>query len=234
MKYSQRVGEIFHKLEETYREDTINLALSHLFVAGGEESRSERPIHVGGGLTVESKDLPSRSQYTALGHLHRSQPASRSKNAYYCGSPLQYSKSERDHKKSLLLVDVEPGSPSSIQEILLKNRKPIEVWEVEGIEEARRKTKENRGRDVWAYLYIHTREPLLQSEFKELKELKEDLLSIVPVLPGDTTWQKEELQKEEKDMVTLFQEYFQKTNGVAPSEEILDMFHAIIQRGEER
>lgn len=234
-KYSKKIGEIFSQLERRYREDTINLAVSHLFVLGGESSPSERPIHVGGGLTVNSGDLPLRSQYTALGHLHRSQVASKSKNAYYAGSPLQYSKSERNHKKSVQLVDVKAGSPPTIQEVLLKNRKPIEVWEVEGMDEARRRCKESQDRKVWAYLYIETNEPLLQSEFKELKDLKEDLLSIIPVLPGDSSLdEREDIQAEEKDMVTLFTEYYQKDKGVSPSDAIIQMFHSIIQGGRDQ
>lgn len=231
-RYSKKVGQIFSQLEKAYGDDTINLAVSHLFVAGGESSQSERPIHVGGGLTVHIEDLPIRSQYTALGHLHRSQAASRSRNAFYAGSPLQYSKGEGNHKKSVLLVDLQAGSPSSIQEVYLKNRKPIEVWGMKGMEEARKKCKENQNRPVWAYLSVQTDEPLLQSDFKELKELKGDLLSIIPVLPGEISQYQDPLDLEQKDMVTLFKEYYQRARGAPPSEAILHMFQTIMQGGE--
>jgi len=135
--YSGKVGQIFKELQEHYRKDTINLAVSHLFVAGGRTSQSERSIQIGGGYRVFKEDLPEKSQYTALGHLHKNQPASRSQNAYYSGSPLQYSLSERDISKSVTLIDLGPDSGKpEIADIKLKNRKPIELWEVEGIEKA--------------------------------------------------------------------------------------------------
>lgn len=58
--YSERIGEIFKRLSEKYRDDTINIAVSHIFVAGGEEAGSERPIQLGGSFTVEIKHLPQK------------------------------------------------------------------------------------------------------------------------------------------------------------------------------
>ena len=36
--YSDRIGELFENLALKYRDDTINLVISHLYVMGGEES----------------------------------------------------------------------------------------------------------------------------------------------------------------------------------------------------
>ncbi|MGB9809167.1 MAG: metallophosphoesterase family protein, partial [Caldanaerobacter sp.] len=71
--YSERVGELFKELSKNYREDTINIAVSHIYVAGGEEAGSERPIQLGGSFTMELKHLPEKAQYIALGHLHKPQ-----------------------------------------------------------------------------------------------------------------------------------------------------------------
>lgn len=227
-KYSVKIGEIFSELESKFRDDTINIAISHLFVAGGDTCKSERPIHVGGGLTVHSEHLPERSQYTALGHLHRCQTASKVRNAYYAGSPLQYSVSEIGYSKCVLLVDLEPGNEPVIEEIKLRNRKPIEVWEVDGIENALKKCKENSGRPVWAYLRIKTDRTLLQTEIKEIKKIKPDILSIIPVISGETEEDEEVAGFEEKDIIELFQEFYKKTKEVEPDEEVLRMFALIV------
>ena len=37
--YSQKIGEIFTKLQSNFEKDSINIAVSHLFVTGGESHR---------------------------------------------------------------------------------------------------------------------------------------------------------------------------------------------------
>ena len=71
--YSKRIGELLQELSTHYREDTINLCVSHLYLGGGQESESERPIQLGGSLAVHIDEFPQDAQYIALGHLHRPQ-----------------------------------------------------------------------------------------------------------------------------------------------------------------
>ncbi len=56
--YSERIGDIFSNLQEKYYKDnTVNLAISHIFVNGSEETDSERPIQLGGSLAVDVDKL---------------------------------------------------------------------------------------------------------------------------------------------------------------------------------
>ncbi len=231
--YSQKVGELFAELEKNYQEDTINIAMSHIFVAGGEESESERPIQVGGGMAVSQKHLPDQSQYTALGHLHRSQKISARKNAYYAGSPLQYSASERNQTKSVNIVELGSGGWVEVNKINLRNPKPIEEWRVEGLEEARQKLKKNASRDVWAYLKIEAAKTLLQSEIKELKNIKEDLLSIIPLTPEEFAEEKKKDLEQNLDMEEMFKEFYRQSRETEPTEELMEMFRDIVQEGDE-
>jgi len=64
--YSEKVGNIFRELEKNFDEESINIAVSHIFITGGDSSDSERPIQLGGSLLVEKKDLPDRADYIAL------------------------------------------------------------------------------------------------------------------------------------------------------------------------
>jgi len=216
-EYSQKVGEIFAELEKYYRKDTINIAMSHLFIAGGEESQSERPIQVGGGLTVSKGHLPQNSQYTALGHLHHCQTA--------C--------SERNHTKSVSIVDLKAEQEAKIERVNLKNRKPIEVWEVDGVDNALQKCKANQDRQVWAYLKIKTDSPLLQSDIKKIREIKKDILSIIPLTSEEFEQEKEEELREELDIKQLFKEYYIKTKETDPGKEVMDMFIRILNDKED-
>ena len=167
--YSERVGELFRELEENFQEDTINIAVSHIFVVGGEGTDSERPIQLGGSLLVEKKDLPTKAQYIALGHLHKPQKASHRLNAYYSGSPLQYSKDERSYAKGANIVDLKAGESPIIQSIYFKNYKPIEVFKCNGIEEAIKICDDNKDRNIWSYFEIKTEHVISQSEIKKMK-----------------------------------------------------------------
>lgn len=97
-------------ISEGWNEEEVNVLLYHGFVvntASGEEleeSDSERPLSIG---TVEfvPVDLVEQFDYVALGHLHKAQRV-KSDHVRYSGSPLKYSKSEANHRKQNLLVEV--------------------------------------------------------------------------------------------------------------------------------
>ncbi|MBQ5330000.1 MAG: exonuclease SbcCD subunit D [Oscillospiraceae bacterium] len=85
-----------------------NIIISHQFVQGGETSDSERGA-VGGTDGVPA-DVYKDFDYAALGHLHK--PQAMSGNVRYGGTPLKYSVSEAEHKKSLAVCELgEKGTP---------------------------------------------------------------------------------------------------------------------------
>jgi len=79
---------------------------AHAFVVGGRPSESERDIRVGGVDSVPS-GVFTGADYVALGHLHGPQQVSGAGAlARYSGSPLAYSFSEVNHRKSTVLVEL--------------------------------------------------------------------------------------------------------------------------------
>ncbi|MFF2941896.1 exonuclease SbcCD subunit D [Streptomyces niveus] len=85
---------------------TRSVVLAHAFVAGGAASDSERDITVGGVSAVPAGTFDG-VDYVALGHLHGAQALT--ERVRYSGSPLAYSFSESDHRKTMWLVDLGPG-----------------------------------------------------------------------------------------------------------------------------
>ncbi|WP_405852136.1 exonuclease SbcCD subunit D [Streptomyces sp. NBC_00090] len=89
---------------------TRSVVLAHAFVAGGAPSDSERDITVGGVAAVPAGVFDG-VDYVALGHLHGSQTVT--PRVRYSGSPLAYSFSEADHRKTMWLVDLGPATDSA-------------------------------------------------------------------------------------------------------------------------
>ncbi|MEU8888725.1 exonuclease SbcCD subunit D [Streptomyces sp. NPDC048442] len=99
----------------TRPEGTRSVVLAHAFVAGGEPSDSERDITVGGVAAVPAGVFDG-VDYVALGHLHGAQRVT--ERVRYSGSPLAYSFSEADHRKTMWLVDLGPGGEIAAAERL--------------------------------------------------------------------------------------------------------------------
>jgi exonuclease SbcD len=108
---------------------TRSIVMAHAFVVGGAVSESERSIVVGGVDSIGA-DTFAGVDYVALGHLHGpQQPKASAKTVLrYSGSPLRYSFSEREHLKSVTMLDL--GDRVSLTAMPL--RQPREMAELIG------------------------------------------------------------------------------------------------------
>ncbi len=84
-----------------------NVLLAHQFVTGAERSDSEENV---GGLDNVDASVFDGFDYVALGHIHKPQNVAKdtagNARVRYSGTPLKYSLSEANHKKSLTLVEL--------------------------------------------------------------------------------------------------------------------------------
>lgn len=227
--YSDRISLLFNSLQEYYREDTINLAVSHLFAMGSEESGSERSIQLGGTYIVDGSCLPDKAQYIALGHVHKPQivPGT-NKRARYCGSPIHYNKKEINFEKKCFIIDVKANEECSVEEIKFKVYKPIEIWKCISIEDAIEKCRENSKRSCWVYLEIETDRYIREDEIKQMKSYKDDILEIMPKIQNSDNEEKEIENLSEKPFEEIFKEFYKKERDVEPQKEVLDLLLSIM------
>lgn len=224
-EYNAQVAAIFEQLAAHYREDTVNLAMSHLYVQGGQMSDSEHQIQVGGAYSVDPQCFPAQAQYVALGHLHRPQTVHSSPvPTRYSGSPLAYSFSEHNHKKSVVLLDVEPGKPAQITEIPLSSGKPLVKWvATEGISQVRAWVKEGKDANAWIDLTIHVERPLALDEIQLLRSIHAGIVNIWPILPdmqrSETEYELRSLSDEQ-----MFIRFYEREKGVTPDFEMIRLF----------
>jgi DNA repair protein SbcD/Mre11 len=107
------------------------VVIAHALVTGGQVSESERDIRVGGIGDAPAHVLAGCS-YLALGHLHGQQrvDAGGTTSARYSGSPLAFSFSERDHRKSVTLAEI--AGDGTVVTQLLPTPVPRPLREVRG------------------------------------------------------------------------------------------------------
>ena len=97
-------------------EDERNIIMTHQFITGASRSESEE-VSVGGSDNVDVSVFDA-FDYVALGHIHGPQKIKR-ETVRYCGTPLKYSFSEVNHKKTVTVVEMEKKGKVEIRTVPL-------------------------------------------------------------------------------------------------------------------
>ncbi|MGC7846977.1 exonuclease SbcCD subunit D [Desulforudis sp. 1088] len=233
--YSAKIRRLFGRLTANYRPDTVNIAMSHMFVQGGRTSDSERPVFsLGGANTVLPEDLPGGAQYVALGHLHRPQAVSRrAAVCRYAGAPLAYSFSEAGQAKSVAVVDVQPGRPAVVREVPLTGGRPLVRWQAaEGLDQVYRWLDEGRDPRAWIDLEVTVGGPLSLQEVHELRRACARFVHIRAVYP--------ELQRDRQaesraglPVDQLFKRFYARKYGTEPDGQLVALFLEMLGEGGE-
>lgn len=233
--YDERIARMFAAQQSKLRNNTIPLAMSHLFVQGGTMSESEREIQLGGAYTVSPTSLPAYVQYVALGHLHRPQPVTYAQTlARYSGSPLAYSFSEAGYAKSVIVLDAHPHQPIAMKEIPLSSGKPLVTWEAkEGIEQVYRWLDEGRDANAWINVEIYVETALPMEVTQRLRKAHPGILHVRPIYP-EMAKEREQIRLSHLSMEELFTRFYQRqTNGALPDEALTKLFLELLQEEEE-
>lgn len=225
--YNRRIQAWFASLASYYRPDTVNLAMSHVYVTGGMESDSEVQIQIGGAYAVDPAAFPSTAQYVALGHLHRPQAVTGTKVPMrYAGSPLAYSFSEAGQTKSVVILDALPGKPVTWREVPLTSGKPLVTWKAtEGITQVQHWVEAGRDANAWIDLEVHVQTGLQLEEIHRLRDLHPGFVHIRPVLPlQDASEDGAVDAMDTPSMGELFSRFFAEKQGVAPDDALVQLF----------
>ena len=100
-----------------------NIIVAHQFVTGATVCDSEE-LSIGGLENVDAS-IFDKFDYVALGHIHGAQKVQRD-TLRYSGTPLKYSFSEINHKKSIPIVEIKDKKDNEVDiGIELKELKPL-------------------------------------------------------------------------------------------------------------
>src|SRR5690606_2601729 len=119
--YAARIAELIAALTADFRSDTVNLVTTHGTLPGGRFGGGEREAQSIFSYYFEPTAFPPSTQYAALGHLHRRQQLPGPCPIWYSGSPIAVDFGEEANQPGALLVDVEPGRPAVVEEVVFRS-----------------------------------------------------------------------------------------------------------------
>ncbi len=206
-------------MQEGLRENEENLPsvlLSHIFVAGGKVSDSEREIDLGGARAFPMEALPE-VDYIALGHLHKKQRMGKD-HVYYSGSPLQYSFDETADK-GVKVFDLNADGVQNLTDVPLTKGKKLLRLEANDLESA--KELLSLYPDALVELKLFLTAPLSASEAVTLSQ-NQNLVSLVTEISAS-----EEIQFESRKGLSdgaLFDAFCVSSYGAPPKAELKELF----------
>lgn len=108
--------------------DQRNILVAHQFVtnAGVEPEKSDSEMLSIGGIDNIDYTVFDSFDYVALGHIHGPQKIGRD-TVRYSGTPLKYSFSECNHKKSVTCIEIKEKGDITIKQIPLHPLKDLRV-----------------------------------------------------------------------------------------------------------
>lgn len=200
-----------------------NVLVCHQFITGAETSDSEeRSV---GGLDNISGDIFKDFDYVALGHIHKPQKISRD-TMRYAGSPLKYSFSEINHKKSLCIAELKEKGTVEIRTIPLQFLRDVrdvrgslaEIMAMDYSEDYVRVTVTDELVPPDARVTVSTVFPNMM------------LFGVENSKTGDAVTYTEADDVENKSLTDLFCDFFRMQNNDAPpSEDLMQLLTEVLE-----
>ncbi|MDP4276194.1 MAG: exonuclease SbcCD subunit D C-terminal domain-containing protein [Bacteroidota bacterium] len=128
-KYKKALISHYREMADCCRKATASnvpvIAMGHLFAVGGKASDSEQSIYVGGLGDIAAGDFPKIFDYIALGHLHGPQTVQGYETIRYSGSPYILSFSEINQPKSVVFIETDQTSVTTIRLLPVPCFRPV-------------------------------------------------------------------------------------------------------------
>lgn len=217
-------------LENTPKREGVRrvLVAHHFVTAFGDkpEQCDSEVLSVGtlGGIDV---DIIKDFNYVALGHIHKPQKIGY-EHVRYAGSPLKFSFSEVNHKKSVPFVEIDADGNVNIQLIPLKPKR--DMRKIKGsLQEILSPDKDEKTDD---YMHITLTDDAVLDAMQKVKSVYPNTMSLefenaqtkaldIPVFNNS----------QKNDIQSLFAEFFEKQNGQELSEQMKQYLHEAMGEG---
>ncbi len=205
-----------------------NVLVAHQFVTGAVRCDSEE-INVG-GLDQISAETFDAFDYVALGHIHSPQKVGR-ETVRYCGTPLKYSFSEAEQKKSVTVVDLDEKGWVELHQLPLEPLRDLR--KIRGTYEEIMAKKFYDAFNRMDYIHVTlTDETDIPDGLTKLRTIYPNIMQME--YDNRRTRMEQELTGardcEQKSVLELFEEFFEKQNNQAMGEEQKTFVNELIER----
>ena len=214
-------------------ENNRNIIIAHQFVTGATVCESEE-LSIGGLENIDAS-IFDKFDYVALGHIHGAQKVQRD-TLRYSGTPLKYSFSEINHKKSVTIVDIKDKKDSKVDiSINLKELKPLhDMRKIKGTYDEITLKDNYINTDTRDYLHIVlTDEEDIPDAIGKLRAIYPNIMKLEYDNSRTRSNNKIDVINdiEEKSPLELFKELYELQNNQEVSEEqekyLMDIFESI-------
>lgn len=225
--YRQVMRKLVQNLTHGFDHHSVNLLAMHTTFEGATLANSEYAFHCTSSYTVPASIVPESANYVALGHIHKPQPVQGlpENKARYSGSPLQLDFGEVGDAKHALLVEAQPGKPSTVTPLpLTAGRRLFRVTVTE--EELDAKLDGISELDGWLKLVIKL-ERLRPGLKEHLQQHLPNLLTVEQLLPGETDGDVEHIDLQALSLVDAYRSYLTQEKGMEQPDELVKLFQAL-------
>lgn len=220
--YTDRVKAKLAQGAQGFEQDSININISHLFCVGGTKEGDEREIELGGARLIPIDAFP-QAHYTALGHIHKPQTMSKSKNIHYSGSIMPYAFDETS-QKSVIIADIDLQGVHNFGRVPLYKYKPVAKLQADSVMQALEILDTNQ--DKWVWLELSLDSSITDSDTKRLKAFPNMLRFSLNLPEREKVIIKDKHQKSDRE---IFNEYYKSQyGGKEPSPELVNLFLEIM------
>lgn len=212
------------KINKTER----NILLAHQFLTGATPSESEE-FSVGGIENIDAQMFED-FDYVALGHIHRAQQVGK-EYIRYAGTPLKYSFSEVNHKKSVTIVEIKEKGTVLAELVTLKPLRDMRELKGTYIELTARENYQDTDTNDYVHITLTDEEDIIDVIAK-LRFIYPNLMK----LDYDNTRTRSrqnicmEEQVEQKSPMGLFSDFYLQQNNQEMTKEQYEFAKQILEK----
>ena len=204
-----------------------NILVAHQFVTGASRCESEE-VSVG-GLDQIGEEVFDVFDYVALGHIHSPQHIGR-ETLRYCGTPLKYSFSEAEQKKSVIVMEIKEKGDILIEKVPLKPLRDLRKIRGTYMELMSKDFYEGTETDDYLQITL-TDEEDVPDGMAKLRTVYPNLMQLV--YDNSRTRQSRQVEVtehvEQKSEMELFEEFYEIQNNHPMSGEQQDFVRKLLE-----
>lgn len=224
----RRISEAYSShAQDVAGRDAVTFLVAHFLVGGAKvhghgAPRGERELHMGDAYAATPEVVPPGPQYVALGHIHAPQPVPGAKvPAEYAGSLLELDFGEAGETKRVVIAEAEPGRPASVRSIDLTAGRRL----VRAAGEWQEIVTRDDVREAYLDLTVNTAGP----DPGLADRARDEFDFVVKIAASYPRAETQRSHREDRTLDDLYAEFHLDRHGVAPDDQVLELFRDVMQ-----